>query len=254
MERDHAVDPRIAERRRSVEWERRRRRGRRLLALIVLVVVVLGAWLLTRSALLDVDGTEVQGAIRQTPEEIVEASGIRVGVPLLDVDDGAASDRIEQLPWIDTASVSTSLGGVVTIVVTERVAVATAADQAGGRQLVDVTGRVLGPVVGDTTGLVSLESVTAGAAGETIAGADGALQSYAALGPGVRSRVTAVAVTPDGSLLLTLNPQGLVIWGQPTDVAEKATTLATVMGQVEQRDVESIDVRDPGDPVIRRTR
>ena len=86
------------------------------------------------------------------------------------------------------------------------------------------------------------------------AGADGALQSYAALGPGVRSRVTAVAVTPDGSLLLTLNPQGLVIWGQPTDVAEKATTLATVMGQVEQRDVESIDVRDPGDPVIRRTR
>jgi cell division protein FtsQ len=247
-----AVDPRIAERRRSVEWERRRRRRRRLLVVLVVLALGVGAWLLTRSAVLDVDSTTVEGATNTAEQDIVTASGVAVGEPLLDVDGGSAASGIEQLPWIDTATVSRSLDGVVTIEVTERIPVATVADQAGGRHLVDVSGRVLGPVVADSAGLTALEGVTAGAAGETIEGADGALQAWAALSPGVRSRVIAVVVVPDGTLQLRLNPQGVVLWGPPTELAEKAASLATVMGQVEQRNLASIDVSDPADPRFRR--
>lgn len=246
------VDPRIAERRRSVEGERRRRRGRRLLVVTVSAVVLVGGWLVSRSALFDVDQAEVQGTAHQSPEEVVAASGIEVGDPLLDVDAGAAASRIEALPWIESATVSRSLGGVVTISVTERVPVATAVDEAGGRQLVDGTGRVLGPADGDTAGLTSLEGVTAGPPGETIDGADQALRTFATLGEGVQSRVTSVVAVPDGGLVMTLNPEGVVLWGPPTEIDEKAAALATVMGQVDQRDLASIDVRDPSDPVVRR--
>ena len=74
-----SVDPRIAARRRSVEGERRRRRRRRLLVVVVAVTLVAAAWLLTRTALIDVDGLSVQGSQHESAEEVVDASGIRRG-------------------------------------------------------------------------------------------------------------------------------------------------------------------------------
>jgi cell division protein FtsQ len=247
------VDPRIAARRRSVETERRRRRGRRLLAVAVVVLVVGGGWFLTRTGLLDVDSMKVDGATHESDEDVIAASGLRIGDQLVDIDGGAVARKVESLPWVDRAKVDTALDGVVTISVTERVPVATVTDADGARHLLDASGRLLGPAVGDTAGLTSLEGVTTGEPGATVQGAEGALQAIAALGPGVRSRVTAVGVAPDGTLVLKLNPQGVVLLGPPTDLATKATALTTTMGQVEQRRLLSIDVRDPGNPVVVRT-
>ena len=250
---DPDVDPRIAARRHSVESERRRRRVRRLLIGVVVVVVVVGGWFLTRTGLLDVDSVSVVGAVHESDDDVLAASGVRVGDQLLDIDGGGAARKVEQLPWVATAKVDTGLDGVLTITVTERVPVATVGDPMGGRHLVDASGRLLGPVEGDTTGLTSLEGVTPGAPGETIGGADGAMQAIAALGPGVRSRVTAAVVAPDGTLQLKLNPQGLVVLGPPTDLAAKAAALTTVLGRVEQTDLAGISVVDPANPVVSRT-
>jgi cell division protein FtsQ len=247
------VDPRIAARRRSVESDRRRRRGRRLLVVVIVVFVVAGGWFLTRTGVLDVDSVQVQGAVHESDDDVLSASGLRIGDQLLDIDGGAAAAKLEELPWVDTAEVRTSLDGVLTITVSERVPVATVSDPAGGRHLVDASGRLLGPVEGDTAGLASLEGVVPGAPGETIEGAEGALQAMAALGPGVRSRVTAVVVAPDGALQLKLNPQGVVLLGPPTDLADKAAKLATVLGRVEQSDLAGISVVDPSNPVVWRT-
>lgn len=218
-----------------------------------MLLVVGGGWFLTRTSLLDVDSMTVQGATHESDDDVIAASGVRLGDQLLDLDAGAVARKVEQLPWVDRAEVDTGLDGVVGITVTERVPVATAADSEGGRHLVDASGRLLGPVEGDTAGLTSLEGVTPGAPGENLEGAEGALQAIAALGPGVRSRVTAVVVAPDSSLALKLNPEGVVLIGPPTELAAKATALTTTMGQVEQRRLLSIDVRDPGNPVVVRT-
>jgi len=252
---DVEVDPRIAARRQSVEQERRRRRRRRLLAAAVVVGVVAGAWLITRTGLFDVDRLRVDGATRESTDDIITASGLRPGDQLLDIDSGRVAAKVEQLPWVDTAKVAVSMNGVVAITVTERTPVATIGDAMGGRHLVDATGRLLGPVEGDTTGLASLEGagVTPGAPGETIDGAEGALQAMAALGPGARSRVTAVVVEKDGTLKLRLNPQGVVILGPPTDLAAKAASLTTFLGQAEQRGLVSVSVVDPANVVYRRT-
>ncbi len=250
--RELDVDPRIAERRASVEGERRRRRRRRLLVVLAVVGLVVGAWLVTRSALLDVDSTKVTGSVHQSDDDVLAASGVRVGDQLVDVDEGSVARRVEALPWVDTAKVSVGLDGVVTIAVTERTPVAVVAGADGARFLVDVAGRNLGlATIGiDTTGLAPLEGVDPGEPGETLAGADGALAALAALGPGARSRVTAVVVGPDGTLQLKLSPAIVVQLGPPTDLTAKAAALTTVLGQVEQRGVTGIDVRVPGDPVV----
>jgi len=250
---DVGVDPRIAARRRSVQGERRRRRRRRLLVVIVLVVLVAGGWFLTRTGLLDVDSVTVEGAVHESADDVVAASGLRLGDQLLDVDAGVVARGVEQLPWVDRADVDTGLDGVVTITVTERTPVAAAVDPEGGRHLVDAAGRLLGPVEGDPAGLISLEGVSPGAPGETLDGAEGALRAMAVMGPGVRSRVLAVVVAPDGTLAFRLNPQGVVLLGPPTQLEDKARALTTTMGQVEQRRVASIDVRDPANVLVVRT-
>ena len=223
--------------------------------MVVVVLVVGGGWFVTRTSLLDVDSLKVQGAGHESDAEVIEASGLRLGDQLLDIDKGSVEAKVEQLPWVDTASVQTSLDGVVTVTVTERVPVATIGDPMGGRHLVDASGRLLGPADGDTTGLISLEGdgVTPGAPGETIDRADGALRAVDALGPGARSRVEAVVVGPDGALALRLNPQGVVLLGPPTDLATKADSLTTTLAWVDQSDLVSISLLDPMNPVVSRT-
>lgn len=250
--REVDVDPRIAERRASVEGERRRRRRRRVLVVLGIVALVVGAWLVTRSGLLDVESTKVTGSVHQSDDDVLAASGVRPGDQILDVDEGAVARRIEQMPWVDTAKVSVGLDGVVTIAVTERTPVAVVAAADGARFLVDVEGRNLGLVTigDDTTGLTTLEGVEPGEPGDTLAGADGALVAIGALGPGARSRVTAVVVGADGTLQLKLTPAIVVQLGPPTDLEAKAASLTTVLGQVEQRGVTGIDLRVPGDPVV----
>lgn len=245
-------DPRIAERRRSVQTEHRRRRRRWLLTGLIGFTVVAGAWLITRTALFDVDQVHVQGTVHETEEQVVEASGLRPGDQLLDVDPTAVGRRVAALPWVDGVEVERGMDGVVTIVVSERTPVATVADTLGGVHLVDASGRLLGPAEGDTSGLLRLEGVTPGAPGDAVGGADGPLRVSAALSPGVRSRVTAIVVAADGSLQLRLKPEGIVQLGPPTDLAQKLASLATVMGQVDQRNLALIDLTNPSSPMFRR--
>ena len=53
------IDPRIAARRDAVETEKRLRRGRWWLIATIVAAVLVGAWLITRTPLLDVDRIEV---------------------------------------------------------------------------------------------------------------------------------------------------------------------------------------------------
>jgi len=249
-----SVDPRIAARRRSVEVERRRRRRRRLLALALVVTVVAAGWLATRTALLDVDAIEVDGAQRVAPADVVAASGVRPGDPLVGVDTSAAAARVEELAWVRTAQVGRGIDGRVTVTVTERTPVATlATDLVGGAVLVDDTGRVLGPVDGAPDELVELAGVEPVAAGGTIDGAAEALSVVLALGPGARSRVQVVGRSPDGDVVLGLRPQGRVVVGPPTELERKAGALTTLLGQVDQRNLGVIDARDPDNLQVTRT-
>lgn len=247
------IDPRMAARRDAVTQEKRRRRGRIWLVVAIVVGVLAFGWYLTRTGLLDVDDIEVSGAQVTTVEEIVDASGIRLGMPLLEVDTSAAARRIRDLPWIASASVDRGWDGLITISVTERMQLAIVRNEAGEPMLVDAEGRVLGadgPFDGVDT---SIEGVVAGEIGSTVEDAGSALEVVGLLGPGVRSRVTSIVTMPDGNIELRLRPQGVVLLGPPTDLEAKLASLQIVMGQVDQRDLAIINVVNPETPVVVRT-
>lgn len=255
LERDRspAIDPRIAARRHAVESDRRRIRLRRWAVVGAVVALVVGAWYATRTPLLDVDRIEVRGAVQTPVDDIVAASAIRPGDPLLELDTGAAGRRVRALPWVDSAVVERNWDGRVVITVSERQMVAIVDDESGVGQLVDATGRVL--AADGTMDMIDTRIVgaVAGAAGSTVEGIDDALRLAALLTPGMRSRVATITVGADGSLTLGLRPQGIVVIGAPTDLAAKVTSLRTVMAQVDQRDLASINVVNPGTPVVVRT-
>lgn len=247
------IDPRIAARRDAVENEKRRRRGRWWLGAMIVIALLVGAWFITRTPVLDVDRIEVRGAVATTTDEIIAASGIRPGEALLEVDGSAAAAHIRELPYVETASVVRKWDGLVTITVTERRPVAIAASSDGVAMLVDASGRVIGPQTGADGITTVLIGVEAGAPGSTIEGIGGALEVAALLTPGMRARVAGIATAPDGAINLALSPQGVVIMGPPTDLPAKVDSLRIVMGQVDQRDLATINVVNPSTPVVVRT-
>jgi cell division protein FtsQ len=247
------IDPRIAARRDAVKSEKRRRRGRWWLVAAIVAAVLVGAWFLTRTSLLDVDRIKVDGATVTPAEDIIAASGIHPGEALLEVDAAASASHIRQLPYIASAAIVRNWNGLIAITVTERVPVALAASADGVAMLIDGSGRVIGPhVAGDGVETV-LIGVEAGSPGTSVLGVPGALDVASLLTPGMRARVAGIATAPDGSLNLALIPQGIVIMGPPTDLRAKVDSLRIVMGQVDQRDLASINVVNPTTPVVVRT-
>ncbi len=247
------VDPRIAARREAVVSEKRRKRERWVVAVLVVIAVIGGAWLLSQSAFFDIDRITVEGTSRLTVDDVLAAAAVEVGEPMVAVNSSEVARRIETLPWIASASVARSISGELKIVVVERVAVATMADETGAPALVDGSGRVLGPPGLVDGPAIQVEGLVAGAVGTDVDGSAGSLETATLLTPGVRSRVLAIVVLPDGNLELRLRPQGIVVLGPATNLPEKLASLTIVMGQVDQRDLARINLVNPETPVVSRT-
>ncbi len=250
------IDPRIRERRTEVRRRERRRRLAVLVGTVSLTVLAGGAWGASRSPLLDVDRVEVAGAARTDVAEVVRASGVHRGRPLVDVDAGAAAARAEQLPWVLRATVRREWGGTVSIEVTEREPVA-AARAGEGWALVDADGRVLGPVPEPPAGLpAAVAGSPVGSPGSRLdSGWDAVLEvarAARAARPRLLERVTAIAEVEGSGVELTLEAGGTVRIGAPDQLNEKFTAIETVLGQVDTRDLTVLDVRIPRTPVLTR--
>jgi cell division septal protein FtsQ len=135
-------DPRLRDR-----WvATRRAAGRRRLWVLAVAVGLLTVGALAvavaRSSLLGMDSIEVRGAAETPAAAVRLASGIDRGEPLLFLDAAAVARRVERLPWVRDAEVSTRLPGTVEIRVRERTPIAWA-DAAGAVAVLDRDGRVL---------------------------------------------------------------------------------------------------------------
>jgi cell division protein FtsQ len=153
------VDPRIQARRDEVERAGHRRRRRWRLAILGALALVGAGWFVTRTALLDVDRLEVEGATHLDPEEVRSASGVTLGDPLLDVDEGDVRARVEALPWVADADVEVSWRGDVVARITERRPVAMMRGGDGRPVLVDAEGRVLQVAVLPDAALVAVDGI-----------------------------------------------------------------------------------------------
>lgn len=262
--------PRMAQRRAAVDAAAQVQeiRRRRLLWLgLALALALVCGYLATRSELLDVDNLEVSGAARTDVSEIVAASGVSTGQPLLGLDLDGARERIARLPWVKDVYSKRTWDGAVRFDVTERTAVAAVA-MPGAWAVVEQNGRVLSvePHFSEDPYLSEQAMPIVPIVGLNVAHADpgdwldadqrgavamaGALHGQVGYGP-VISAVQAIHVTAEG-FVLELSSSGTVLLGDDRRLGAKMLALGTFIERVDLRCLKVLDVRAPGNPVLTR--
>jgi cell division protein FtsQ len=247
------LDPRIRARRIAVRRQEGRRRLRLLLALVAVAALVGLAFAAAHSALFDVDELVVTGNDRTGADDVLAASGLELGEPLLFLDVDGASAAIGRLPWVGSAQVRRSIGGTVTIEVTEREPAATLSTTDGGWVVVDGEGRQLERVDTPGPGQLLLRGVEAsGVVGTPVGpGPQGVLQVLDALTPPVREAVSGIGL--DGTeLFLELAAGGRVRLGDTTDLDPKLASLETMLARVDLHCLGELDLGVPSAPALTR--
>ena len=247
------IEPRLRQRRIGVRRAEGRRRLQRwgIVASVILVIIAVLAVL--GSSLFSVDDVDVSGVQRADADAVLAVVDDLVGEPVLLVDTDAAEDRLEQIPYVDSARVRTDFPNGVTIEIREREPVATTAGADGRFRILDSEGRVLDVIDGQPIAFVLVSGPTtldleAGQYGDT--GYAAAAAMVTKLTPDVRSRMISISVVPDGTDLRFLlsnepGPDIEVRLGAAitdNDQIERLVRLQRVLDDVGGSDTTVIDV------------
>ena len=199
------IEPRIRQRRIGVNRSRNRRRIWWIALIAVVAVVLIGVLALLGSSMFAVETVSVSGAVYTDQEALDEVIDDLTGTPVLLVDASALEARIEEIPWVDDARVTTSFPDSASIEIRERTPVAAMMGADGLARVIDVDGRVLTLVDGQPVALVWIDGPdTLDVAPGQFAsiGYSSAASLVTKLTPDIRSRVESMLVTPDGADLV----------------------------------------------------
>jgi len=252
-----SIDPRIRERRESVERGRTRKRLRWAAAVVGLAVLVaLGAGLL-HTPWFAAQVVTVTGAHPNTPDlAIVGAAGMAHHPPLISVDPGLAAARVESLPFIASAQVVRHWPDGVTIHVTERVPVVAMAGPAAAWSTLDGNGRTLAVTPGRPLLPVLIVHSPAGPVppapvGGTVPAAAGpGLAVARSLPPAFAGQVVSITVAADGTVSLALSSNLVVLLGTVSDLPAKYEDVAAIIAHAPLRGAHTIDVTVPQSPTV----
>lgn len=224
---------------------RRRRRGLRVVGMVVVVAgLAVGAAL---SPILDVESVTVTGVAADRAAAVEDAAGVGVGDPLLGFLPGRAAARVEDLPWVERATVARDLSGSVRIAVVPRVPVGWTT--VGARVLVvDADGSVIDTTdvapsgVPELTGVADVTPARDAIRPRSLATAAGAL------GPELRMRIASVGLD-DGAITAQVVYGPQLRFGVPDRMAVKARVAAAVLASLGDAPVGYVDVSVPAAPV-----
>ncbi len=245
------MDPRIQSRRIDVMRAKGRRRLRLLLLIIAVLSLGVGGYFLSKSSLFDVDEIVIEGVSTELEGEVREAADINKGKPLLEVNSSSSSKRIEAIPWVREARISRSWGGTITIRVSTREPVAAFLSEEGW-VVVDIEGRVLDKEDELPYDLLPIEeevgslSIGEWAPEQVIP----LIQVAGTISTELTGDVS--SIKGGNQIELLLFGGGKILFGDSSDIEEKALAAATILSQVDQSSVLHIDVRAPLTPVLCR--
>ena len=195
------------------------------------------AWALLGSKLLVVRSVVVTGTDVVPVSQVRAAAAIRVGVPMIRVDTGAAASRVEVITQVQSAQVSRSWPDRIVITVRERTPVlavavppsVSGAGSPGGFSLIDATGVVVRSVRVKPAGMpVYGTPLPPGAlrGSPSVAAAVAVLHEVPA--PIARSVAAVTASSPE-NVTLGLTDGVTVVWGSTARASAKATELLALM-------------------------
>jgi cell division protein FtsQ len=216
------------------------------------VAIVLGVgWALLGNRLLVVRSVSVTGTHLLAPARVIEAADVPVGTPLLSVDAGSVTRRVEALRQVASVTVYRDWPDHLVIAVTERVPVVAVKMAGGGYDQVDKSGVVVRWAKARPASLPLLTTSLAGSAlpgSQEVGAAAGVL---AELQPWLAKQVAAVkaATVAVGTeqVTLSLRDGKTVQWGSTDNAAQKNRELAVLL----PGGARYIDVSAPGTAVTR---
>lgn len=221
--------------------------GRNKLLLVIgaiVLAILLVVYLVAFSPVFGVSTVKVSGLKTLTQSQVLAAADVPHGRPLARLDTAAIQRRVETLPAVAVADVSTSWPGTVEITVTERVPVAFV--QVGSDyRLVDSHGQLYDERTHRPAALPLLVLPTGGDGSKTYRSTYAAAATVAASLPAsLRPKVASVQALSADSISLLMNDNRVVRWGSSDRNADKARVLAVLLGQPGTQ----IDVTDPDMP------
>jgi cell division protein FtsQ len=245
---------RIAERRRRLREQQRRRRLRRTVLVTALVLVVGGPVLADRSGATDLERVEVVGIVRTATDDVLAAAEVGPGTPAMRIRTGAVAARVSALPTVASAEVRRVGLRQLAIEVDERVPVLQVVGPQGD-VLVDRDGVIVDRGVDDALPVVELqrrppEPGTHVADDPALANAH---RVWRGLSGPLRAEVTHYFAAGPDDLTLRLRRGIDVRFGRAERIEEKIRAIGAVLGDLEDADVDYIDVRAPGRPVVAGT-
>jgi cell division protein FtsQ len=242
------IEPRMRERRAAVKRAQGRKRLKWLIAIVVLLILVVAALATFGSSLFAIQADEVTitGNVYTDPERLQEVVDDLVGTPVLVVDTEDAERRLEAIPWVDDAKVTTRFPHGVSIEIREREAVATFQGPDQFFRVLDREGRVLDVIEGYPIAYVLItgpDPVDLDTGEVAPQGYQGAAELAKNLTGTVRGQVERLEVTADGSrLVMWLDDGSEVRFGEARDLFTKLVRLETVLSQNPDREPGTIDV------------
>jgi Cell division septal protein len=251
------VDPRMRDR-----WvEARRAEGRRRLRIAIAVIGIASlvgiAYLVAHSPLFGADTIRVRGAGQTPPDAVRAAARIADGSPVLFLDAGAIEKRVEAVPGIDRATVTTELPSTVVITVTERQPVAwMRATGTAPIALVDGTGRVVARLSAIPASLPKVVGVGSVAPLGRSVGDPAPFRGLTSLPVALRLR-TLRFITRHGQGILVIQGTPPVVhrirFGPLVDMRQKGAAAIAVLDDLAARgqEVQILDVTVPVAPVTR---
>ncbi len=246
------MDPRISARRAAVIRAQGQRRLRILVIGLAGTALLVGGWFLLHSPLFSARAVTVTGNTHESAAQVIAQAGLTGHPPLLDVDAGAVATRLEQLPWVRSASVSVSWPDGVHIVVAEETARLVVGEAGGHWATLSADGRVLDVSAARPPGLLLLTvPQPPGAPGTTLPARDDAgLDVASTLPASFAAQVTAVTVEPGGWVQLSMTTPIAVDIGSATQLTAKYEDVSSMLAGATLHNGDVIDVSVPDAPTV----
>jgi cell division protein FtsQ len=205
---------------RSKQPVRRRRRVALLVAALVILTLGALAWL---TPVLGVRQVEVTGTEELAVDEVQAAAAVATGTPMLRVDVGGATGRVEELALVRSATVTRDWPWTVRIDVTER---AVAAVMASGEQwrAFDVDGVEFARIADAADSVPRLDPGRQGASARTVAAM---LELFAAMPAPTQAEVQRMNPVGENDLRMLI-AGAEVRFGSSAEAGEKVRVLAAL--------------------------
>jgi cell division protein FtsQ len=243
-------------RRRLGRWRRRPPWRAAFFALAGLAIIGGVAWALLGDRVFVVRSISVTGTHLVSPAQVLTAADVPLGTPLMRVDPGAVTRRVESIRQVASATVSEDWPDHLTIAVTERVPVLAVRMADDSYDLIDLSGVIVRNVAAKPRALPLFVTALPGSALPGDPGVAAAADVLTELTPALAKEVTKVSAAPlsqagpgaaSEQVTLTMDRGRTVVWGNPGNGAAKDREIEILL----RGSVSYLDVSAPGTAVTR---